>query len=241
MTRQLTLTFDTPRRLGLAEFAVGEANRAAVEAIGRWPHWPSPVMLVVGEAASGKSHLAAILAAASAAPIFAADAVDWHALAAAHAGETLIVEDLGEGIDEAGLFHLINAVTADGGRLMLTSRTAPAEWRLSLPDLASRRRAATPVTIGAPDDRLMEQLLGKLFVDRQTTGDPQVIRFIAQRSRPGNFSRVIKRDARRSSLVGQVRGLRLAGDRQSTKLRNDSIHDSWFRQTDHPHRKCANL
>ncbi|MDR3376115.1 MAG: DnaA/Hda family protein [Ancalomicrobiaceae bacterium] len=181
MTRQLTLTFETPRRLGLAEFAVGEANRAAVEAIGRWPNWPSPVMLLVGEAASGKSHLAAILAAASAAPIFTADTADWHALAAEHAGETVIVEDLDGGIDEAGLFHLINAVTAGGGRLMLTSRTPPAEWRLNLPDLASRLRAATPVMIGAPDDRLMEQLLGKLFVDRQTTVDPQVIRFIAQR------------------------------------------------------------
>ncbi|MDR3493987.1 MAG: DnaA/Hda family protein [Ancalomicrobiaceae bacterium] len=181
MARQLTLTFETPRRLGLAEFAVGEANRAAVEAIVHWPHWPSPVMLLVGEEASGKSNLAAILAAASGSPVLSAATVDWHRLAADHAGETLIVEDLGEGIDEAGLFHAINAVTAGGGRLLLTSRTPPADWRLMLADLASRLRAATPVTIGAPDDRLMEELLGKLFVDRQTVVDPQVIRFIAQR------------------------------------------------------------
>jgi chromosomal replication initiation ATPase DnaA len=54
-------------------------------------------------------------------------------------------------------------------------------WGVTLPDLASRLKAATVVEIGPPDDLLLGQILVKLFADRQLLADDRVIAFIVPR------------------------------------------------------------
>ena len=54
-------------------------------------------------------------------------------------------------------------------------------WGVTLPDLASRLKAATTVEIGPPDDLLLGQILVKLFADRQLLADDKVIAYIVPR------------------------------------------------------------
>ncbi|MEJ1159198.1 hypothetical protein [Prosthecomicrobium sp. N25] len=180
-TSQLPLDLALPPRRGPEDYVVGEANRAAHDLLEAWPAWPSPVVLVTGPEGSGKSHLVAIWSERAGASVLAArDLGGADPLALAAAGP-VVVEDLGPGLDETALFHLVNAVQAAGRQLLLTARTEPAAWGLRLPDLASRLRAATPARLQEPDDALLEALLAKLFADRQAAVDPQLLHGVAIR------------------------------------------------------------
>ena len=54
-----------------------------------------------------------------------------------------------------------------GAPLLLTGRSAPALWPVSLPDLASRFRALVAFELREPDEALLMALAVKLFADRQ--------------------------------------------------------------------------
>ena len=65
---------------------------------------------------------------------------------------------------------------------MLFAASAPAaQLGITLPDLVSRLRAATPARLAEPDDALLEALLAKLFADRQTVVDPALLAWLARR------------------------------------------------------------
>jgi chromosomal replication initiation ATPase DnaA len=179
--RQLPLDLPVTERHGREDWIVSPANAEATALVERWPDWPSDVVLLIGPAGSGKSHLARVLAEASGAAVLAAaDLAAIDPTERARIG-TLVVEDLGAGLDETALFHLLNAVRQAGGRLLLTAETPLAAWGLGLPDLVSRLRAATPVRLAEPDDALLAALLAKLFADRQTVVDPSVIACLVPR------------------------------------------------------------
>lgn len=182
--RQIPLDLPIVERLGRDDFVVGEANRAAVELVERWPDWPSDVVVLIGPEGAGKSHLAGLFAERSGATIVAAaDLAGCDPLALAAAGDVVVEDADGDGDgDERALFHLVNAVRQAGRHLMITAREAPAAWPTRLPDLASRLRAATPVALGLPDDALIEALLAKHFADRQTVVDPGVVAYLARRT-----------------------------------------------------------
>ena len=62
--------------------------------------------------------------------------------------------------------------------ILLTARSPVPDWPISLPDLASRLRAAPAVAIGPPDEALLGALLVKLFGDRQLVVAEDVIRYM---------------------------------------------------------------
>lgn len=180
-SRQLPLTLGLPPRMELGDFVAGESNRAALDLILRWPDWPVPTVVLIGPKGSGKTHLVSIWAARSAAQVVpSADLGRIDPLRLAAAGP-IVVEDVGRGVDETALFHVLNAAREAGRDLLLTTQGEPGGWGLHLPDLLSRLRAAAPMRLSEPDDALLEALLAKLFADRQTTVDPQVLRWVARR------------------------------------------------------------
>lgn len=150
--------------------------------IDRWPDWPSPVVILAGPAGAGKSHLAAIWSEkAHARPLVRGETEEADALAAAGLGPVLVEDADRAGFSDAFLFHLINAVRQSGTSLMMTTRFWPAAWEVTLPDLASRLKAATVVEIGAPDDALLAQVIHKLFSDRQLAVDDKVVSYLVTR------------------------------------------------------------
>ena len=182
--RPRQLAFDLPldSRHGVEDFLVGPSNEAAYGLIERWPAWPEAWLRLTGPEGAGKTHLAAIWARAARAWTIAARELDEAKVPHLVSGGALVVEDCDAGaLDEPALFHLMNAMKARGGSLLLTARRQPDLWGLRVPDLLSRLRLAPSATIEPPDDGLLRAVLVKLFIDRQLVVDTAVIDALALR------------------------------------------------------------
>ena len=180
--RQLALDLPVDSRHGVEDFLVGPSNEAAYALIESWPAWPEAWLRLVGPEGAGKTHLSAIWAKRAHAWIVAAPDVTETSVPHLVSNGALVVEDCDRGpLDERALFHLLNAMKARGGHVLLTARSEPGLWGLAVPDLLSRLRLAPQVTIAAPDDGLLRALLVKLFIDRQLVVDTGVIEMLALR------------------------------------------------------------
>jgi len=177
---QLPLEFRHEAASGRDDLVISDPVSAAASIIDRWPDWPSPVVIITGPEGSGKSHLAEVWVRNSGAiRVQAVPGSD--AVTLAGEGPVLVEDADRDGFDETELFHLINAVRSAGTNLLITARSWPMAWGVTLPDLASRLKAATTVEIGPPDDLLLSQILMKLFADRQLLLDDKVIAYIVPR------------------------------------------------------------
>lgn len=175
--RQLPLPLGHPKSLSRDDLVVTPANAEAVALIDRWPDWPAAVVLLVGPAGAGKSHLASVWAETAGA---AALAVDW--IDASPRNMPVLIDDVDSpALDEQALFHLVNSVRAASSHLLLTARRPPGAWGLALPDLASRMHAAAVVELGEPDDALLAGVITKLFADRQVEIEANVAPYLVRR------------------------------------------------------------
>ena len=175
---------------GEADFYISEANAAAVAMLDRWPDWPSHTLIVVGPKGSGKSHLLRLFA-------------------GRHPGAVHIFDDAdATGRDENAMFHAWNAAQANGPALLVAARTPPGEWRVRLPDLASRLGAAGIIYIDAPDDALLAEIVAKSFRERGLRVSPIVIEYMIQR--------IERSFAAAASAVAAIDAAALAGQRAVT-------------------------
>jgi len=179
--RQLPLELGHAPGFSRDELVVSPANAEAVSLLDSWPDWPSSVIVLAGPPGSGKSHVGAIWRDLSGAAAVDRGAIGEAEIAAAAEGPILIDDADAGGLDEAGLFHLFNAVRQSGAHMLLTARRFPAAWGVKLPDLASRLKAAATVEIHEPDDLLLSGVITKLFADRQVEVDQQVVQFLVKR------------------------------------------------------------
>jgi chromosomal replication initiation ATPase DnaA len=174
------LVLDLPQRpaLGAEDFLISRSNQAAADVIDRWPDWQHASVLVMAPARAGKTHLANVWRLRS-----GAIRLEAHALReedVARAKGPLLVEDLHAGIaSERVLFHLLNLAREHKTSMLLTSRVAPGDLDVRLPDLRSRLRALPVVAISPPDEALLKGVLVKHFADRQLAVEPHVINHIA--------------------------------------------------------------
>ena len=90
------LTLDLPHRaaLGAEDFLVSDCNMAAVKLIDSWPAWQDNLQLLIGPAASGKTHLARVWQARSGACSLNPDNLGIDFVDAMGAGTPLVVEDV---------------------------------------------------------------------------------------------------------------------------------------------------
>lgn len=221
--RQLPFDFAHDPDYGAASFIDAACNRAARAWIDRWPEWPGPGLALHGPSGCGKTHLGTIwqerasaiaLAPASLAP----DAVP-QLLGDAKAA---LIDGTDERAlsptEERGLLHLYNLVAERGGHLLLLSRTPPARWSLSLPDLRSRLSALPAVPIDAPDDELLRAVLVKLFADRQLDASMDAIAYLLLRM-PRSF------EAARRLVAELDRRALASGRRVTTALARETMSE----------------
>ncbi len=181
MTGQMALNLPVRVDFSAETFVEGRANADAVAALARGRDWPRAMMALVGPAGAGKSHLAAIWARDVTARMTAAAELE-ACLATLPSGCCLVVEDVDREVPEGALFHAINrASEGDIPALLMTGRTPPVLWRVTLPDLVSRLRAVPHVELHEPDDELLTRLLLKQFQDRGAPLRPGVIDYLVPR------------------------------------------------------------
>lgn len=174
MAEQLALELGT--LVAPPETVVSRCNEDAYALIAQWPRWPHPIVLVTGEAGSGKSHLAGRFAAEAGVETVPGAALTGE-LAVTLAAGTVVVDDADKA-DDTALFHLINAVRNAGSTMLLTATT---RRRGGLADLDSRLRAVPEVALGAPDDALLRRVMFDAFARRQLAVDAAVVDFLIAR------------------------------------------------------------
>ncbi|MBV8392665.1 MAG: hypothetical protein JOY81_05735 [Alphaproteobacteria bacterium] len=185
MANQLTFELALPPPTYAREdFVVGDANREALAWLDRWPDWPAPALALSGPAGSGKTHLGRIWAARAGAAL--AEAADLEGktvadLTTLSQSSPAIVVERADRAPERALFHLYNLMRERRGSLLLISEHPPAHWRIALPDLASRLRAAPAVAVAAPDDELLGSIILKQLADRQLHAGAGVVQYLVQR------------------------------------------------------------
>ncbi|TRO95609.1 hypothetical protein FKB34_08360 [Glycocaulis profundi] len=189
-TAQLALDLSLGPDYRAESFAVSEANASALALVNRWPRWRQGHLLLIGPAASGKTHLAEMWRARTSASRIDRGAVG-EALGGIGRGASVVIEDADRGADQEGLFHLLNRAAGDSGvTVLITARRPVAEWGLTLPDLVSRLNAAEAAGLKEPDDALLRQVLEKLFRDRRTPLSAGVVEYILTRmERSVDFAR----------------------------------------------------
>lgn len=183
---QLPLDLGHRTAMGREDFLIAPGNQDAVAWIDLWPEWPAPALVLYGPVASGKSHLAAVWCDQSgAAKVAAQELNDKTVQDIAARAEHLMIDDadtlIGDVGREKALFHLYNLFKEEKRTLLLTMQDAPVRRAFTLPDLASRLRAAPCVAIREPDDALLAAVLVKLFNDRQLRVSAEVINYILPR------------------------------------------------------------
>lgn len=178
------LTFDLalpPPTYAREDFVVAPGNREALAWIDRWPDWPAPALALGGPAGCGKTHLARIWAARASAAVIEGDALEGKSVAdlseMIDAGPAIVIENA-DRAPERALFHLYNLAREHRRHLLLVAVPLPAQWRIALPDLASRLRAAPAVAVAPPDDELLGSIILKQLADRQLHAAPGVVHYL---------------------------------------------------------------
>lgn len=207
----LQLAFDLPvqEAFGVQDFVEGAANAEAMDLVRAWPGWLHWGAVVIGPAGAGKSHLAHVWAQKSGAARTSATALGERDLDTLRRCGAMVVENLHDGIaSETALFHLLNMARQESLSVLLTSRRAPGELQIALPDLRSRLRALPIAHIREPDELLLRAVLVKLFADRQLMVEPKVVNFLVHR--------IERSMAAAQNIVRRIDGMALALRRNVT-------------------------
>ena len=143
-----------------SRIVIGNANRAALEALQVAETWPFRTAILFGPPRSGKSLI-----------------TRWFVESAA--GEA--VDDAPQ-LDETELFHRWNRAQESGTPLLLTATGGEGEWRIALPDLASRLGAALHLQIGTPDDEMLGELILLHAEQRGLALGPDAVSYLVPRA-----------------------------------------------------------
>ncbi|MFN3171370.1 MAG: HdaA/DnaA family protein [Hyphomicrobiales bacterium] len=199
---QLVLDIVPAPSFASEDYVPGEAN-AEARALTSELSWPTPVGVLLGEAGSGKSHLAHLFAERF-------DGVRWFdgTLPDNLSQQSAVIIDGLErwtGENEDALFHTLEAARAAQVPVLVTSREAPENLGLKRPDTVSRLRAGSRATIDQADDALFLAIAVKLFTDRQLMVDPAIADYLLQRMERSyaNLSKLIALIDERSLAAGR--------------------------------------
>lgn len=169
---QLSFNLDFRPAYGREDFFVGAPNEEAIVSIDRWPDWgASPFLIIYGDEGSGKKHISSVWQSKSNAAVFDARSfADVKLDVILSNSPNIILHQLhlilGDRELEEKLFHIYNHYIGHQKHVLLTSRSAPAELDITLPDLKSRILSSRNVRIKNPDDVLLIQVLGKQLSDK---------------------------------------------------------------------------
>jgi hypothetical protein len=156
---QIALPLDWPEDERDDEFILSDANAAVARHLEHWALWPVPVTILTGPRKSGRSLVGRLFARKTGGRLID-DA--WRA-------------------DEESLFHAWNAANSSHRPLLVIADAAPPEWRIDLPDLASRLAATPRVAILPPDDTLLRALLERGLARRGLAAPPQLVTWLSTR------------------------------------------------------------
>ncbi len=156
---QIALPFDWPAPESADDFIATAANSEAIQWLEHPSTWPVRATLLTGPRKSGRSLLGRIMSSKI---------------------DATFIDDA-EAQREADIFHRWNLAQEQRKPLIIISLYPPPQWRIGLPDLASRLKATPHVRVSEPDDQLAGLLLDKLLGHRGLSLRPEVRSYIVAR------------------------------------------------------------
>jgi chromosomal replication initiation ATPase DnaA len=181
---QLSLLLASEPDYSPNSFFVTDSNRQAWSWLNEWTSWPAHGLILTGAAQSGKTHLAKAWQSHTDAQFINTEALASNLDELCKHKKFFVLEDvdtLVPQLDQSLLFHFFNSSREHNAYVLLTARTNPKDWPLSLADLQSRLLSLPLVTLYEPDDDLLRAMMLKLFGDRQMDIDPKVINYLLPR------------------------------------------------------------
>ncbi len=134
---QIALPLENDTRKAGLNFLIGSCNAAAVDQLGDWKRWPFGTAILVGPPRSGKTLLGSHF----------------------ERRHGAVFVDNAECAAQNELFHQWNEARAQMRPMLLASAHRPADWSITLPDLASRLASAQLIELRLPDDDLLIEIL----------------------------------------------------------------------------------
>lgn len=183
MTEQMSFDLFAPKRFRSEAFLKAECNRDAFAQVTSI-RWPSLHGILLGPEGAGKTHLAHIWAQKNNAEIYSIeDALYFKEQTIIKQG--IVIDNMdrlkGHKDLQAALFHLHNAALRHEKPILFVGRGTLNSWKLALPDLQTRLSALAPFYLYRPDDVLLMQVLGTLFVERGLFPPAAVVQYIVSR------------------------------------------------------------
>ena len=159
---QIPFDLAPPKAMSFDNFLTSECNQKILVHIKDWRNWPSPILLLIGESGTGKTHLGQAFS--------------------AQGDKTKVIDDI-EKCDEGELFSIMNlALTGEIDALLLTAKTYPDKMTIAMPDLRSRLKNAPILELLDPDDELLEGITRRLFEDGGRVVSKDVVTYIVSRT-----------------------------------------------------------
>ncbi|MEZ6000736.1 hypothetical protein [Hyphomonas sp.] len=179
---QMSFAFPAgPLRFG--ELVVTPANQAAVSIVRQPSKWPTPVFCVTGPPRSGLTALLQAWCVETDGIYFDAGAIS--KLKSANmdelAGKFVAVDNADKVAANEKLLTLINQISKEGGRLLLSAASSPSQWPVTSADLKSRLNSMSIVEILPPDEAMLVGRLKAAAARHYLKLEPEVIAYLAPR------------------------------------------------------------
>ena len=178
---QLLLNFEYKQNFKDEDFYVSNSNYYAFNLINSWPNWEKNFLNICGEKYSGKTHLSNIFLKKFKGIKIDANSFENKNLKEIKIYENVILDNLGQNVDERLIYSLFNIIDQDNKYLIINSLIPVSKRSFKLEDLRSRTKNCLVAKIDKPEDDLMFALILKNFSDRQITIDKKLIDFIIKR------------------------------------------------------------
>ena len=178
---QLLLNFEYKQNFKDEDFYVSNSNYYAFNLINSWPKWEKNFLNICGEKYCGKTHLSNIFLKKFKGIKIDANSFENKNLKEIKIYENVILDNLGQNVDERLIYSLFNIIDQDNKYLIINSLIPVSKISFKLEDLRSRTKNCLVAKIDKPEDDLMFALILKNFSDRQITIDKKLIDFIIKR------------------------------------------------------------
>ena len=178
---QLLLNFEYKQNFKDEDFYVSNSNYYAFNLINSWPKWEKNFLNICGEKYSGKTHLSNIFLKKFKGIKIDANSFENKNLKEIKIYENIILDNLGQNVDERLIYSLFNIIDQDNKYLIINSLIPVSKISFKLEDLRSRTKNCLVAKIDKPEDDLMFALILKNISDRQITIDKKLIDFIIKR------------------------------------------------------------
>jgi len=178
---QLLLNFEYKQNFKDEDFYVSNSNYYAFNLINSWPKWEKNFLNICGEKYSGKTHLSNIFLKKFKGIKIDANSFENKNLKEIKIYENVILDNLGQNVDERLIYSLFNIIDQDNKYLIINSLIPVSKISFKFEDLRSRTKNCLVAKIDKPEDDLMFALILKNFSDRQITIDKKLIDFIIKR------------------------------------------------------------